>query len=450
MRCLIVELPPPHADAATLSGGWRHAWLERLEDPQPPAVRSASLALLPRPERQTLTVAVVPAAALSWHALSLPAALRRGRHSLASVLSGLLEERLLDDPARLHLALGPGTAAAQGDAPVWVAACDREWLRQRLQTLAQAGLVVERLLPELPPPAQGRQLWLTGADEDSGQLWCADARQGVWSLPLAALQTTDSLQALGLPPVAAAPGAADATPEPLAVQAEPALARWAQTRLETDPVLADAGQRWLQALASGWDLAQFDFALGRGTRRLQALRQGVSRLLLAPAWRPARWGLGLLLAVQLAGLNLWAWRVQADWTAQRNAMAAIVTETFPALNLVIDAPRQMQREVERLAQATGQRGPQDFESLMQALDPLWPGPLPPTALRYDGQRLRLEGVQLSAAAEARLREQLGAQGYRWQREGANATVELASSVAPATAAAGLAPAALTAPTGARP
>lgn len=444
MRCLIVELPPPPADTAPLSGGWRHAWLERLEDPQPPAVRSASLALLPRPDRQTLTVAVVPAAALSWHALQLPAALRRGKHAMASVLVGLLEERLLDDPARLHLALGPGATTAQADEPVWVAACDRDWLRQRLQTLAQAGLVVERLLPELPPPAQGRQVWLTGADENNGQLWCADAHQGVWSVPLAALQNPEGLQALGLSTAAAdVVSAADSR----TVQAEPALARWSQTWMQTEPVLADAGQRWLQALASGWDLAQFDFALGRGTRRLQALRQGISRLRLAPAWRPARWGLGLLLGVQLAGLNLWAWRAEADWVAQRQALAALVTETFPALPLVIDAPRQMQREVERLAQATGQRGPRDFENLMQVLDPLWPGPLPPTALRYDGQRLRLEGVQLSPAAEARLREQLGAQGYRWQRDGAQATLELASSPA-APSSAGRP--ALPPPTGARP
>ena len=410
MRCLIVELPPPHADATTLGSGWRHALLERLEEPSPPILRSTSPALLPRPARQTLTVAVVPAAALSWQRVQLPAALRRGKHPLGTVLAGLLEERLLDDTDRLHLAVGPETA----DERIWVAACDRDWLRQRLQQLAQAGLMVERLLPELPPPASGRQLWLTGPDTDNGHLWCADASQGVWSVPLDALADTDSLQAMGLGPEQS---------EKPAVQCEPALARWAQTRLQTEPVLADAGTRWLQALASGWDLAQFDFALGRGARRLQAVRQGLGRLLQAPAWRPARWGLGLLIVSQLAGLNLWAWRAEADWAAQRQALGALVSQTFPSLTLVIDAPRQMQREVERLAQATGQLGPRDFESLVQALDTAWPGPLPPAALRYDGQRLRLEGVQLAAAAEERLRQQLHTQGYRWQREGAIATLE---------------------------
>ena len=49
---------------------------------------------------------------------------------LRSILEGLLEDRLLDDPAQLHFALQPG---ARAGSPVWVAVCDRSWLRDHLQ-----------------------------------------------------------------------------------------------------------------------------------------------------------------------------------------------------------------------------------------------------------------------------------------------------------------------------
>ncbi len=54
---------------------------------------------------------------------------------LRSILEGLLEDRLLDDPAQLHFALQPG---ARAGSPVWVAVCDRSWLRDHLQALEAA------------------------------------------------------------------------------------------------------------------------------------------------------------------------------------------------------------------------------------------------------------------------------------------------------------------------
>lgn len=402
MRCLIIELPlpsPTGAPTGASAGTWRHAVLERLEEATVPTVRSASLDLLPRPDKQTLVVALVPAAALSWHRIELPAALRRGKHALPAVLAGLLEERLLEDPALMHLALPP--QGPQDDRP-WVAACQRPWLQQQLQTLQSAGFAVDRIVPGLCPPTTGRQAWACGEDAGNGVLWCMDAVQGVWPLPLAALQTADSLALVG----------------PLdRLQADAGLAQWAQERLQTTPTLGSPGARWLQALQSGWDLAQFDLAQSRSARRWQGLRQGLARLWRAPAWRPARWGLTALVLAQLAGLNLWALSARADWQRQQQAQQEIVRGTFPQLSLVIDAPLQMQREVDRLRQGSGQLAAQDFEAMLSALDKHWPASTPPTRLRYDGGSLTLEGLNLPAPAQDTLGRALQAEGYRWQIQG---------------------------------
>ena len=407
MRCLIIELPLPSETAAP-SGPWRHAWLERLEETTAPTVRSASLDLLPRPDKQTLVVALVPAAALSWHRIELPAALRRGKHALPAVLAGLLEERLLEDPSLMHLALPSQTA--QDDRP-WVAACQRPWLQQQLQALQSAGFAVDRIVPELCPPATGRQAWACGEDTGTGVLWCMDAVQGIWPLPLAALRTADDLATVG----------------PLdRLQADAGLAHWAQERLQTPPILGSRGTRWLQALQSGWDLAQFDLAQSRSARRWQGLRQGLLRLWTTSAWRPARWGLAALLAAQLAGLNLWALTARADWQRQQQAQQDIVRSTFPQLSLVIDAPLQMQREVDRLRQGSGQLSEQDFEAMLSALDKHWPASTPPARVRYDGSSLILEGLNLPAPAQDTLSRALQTEGYRWhtQEQGQTATLRV--------------------------
>jgi general secretion pathway protein L len=409
MRCLLIELPLPGAEGASPSGVWRHAQLLRLEDPSEPPLRASSLHLLPRPDRQTQVVGVIPSAALSWHRVAVPPALRRSKHPLPAVLAGLLEDRLLDEPARLHLAIGPQSGP---EDPLWVAACDRAWLHERLRQLQQTGIRVDRLVPEMVPPASGREAWLVGDDTHSGWFWSCDALQGVWRQPVAGLMDAGSGARLG---------------RFERIQSEPALAQWAQHKLDTQPVLGTTATRWLQALDSRWDLAQFDLALGRRARHWRSAREALARLAFAPAWRAARWGLFAVLATQLLGLNLWAMQMRADWAHQQQALTALVTRTFSHLTLVIDAPLQMQREVDRLRQATGQLGPRDLETLLAALEPVWPATQPPTALRYDGNRLTLEGLNLPPPAAQSLALKLQAAGHTWQLQGATGTLQPAGA-----------------------
>ena len=51
--------------------------------------------------------AVVPAAALSWHCVTLPSGLHKQKNRLLPALQALMEEHLLDEPEAMHLAIQP-------------------------------------------------------------------------------------------------------------------------------------------------------------------------------------------------------------------------------------------------------------------------------------------------------------------------------------------------------
>ena len=82
----------------------------------------------------------------------------------------------------------------------------------------------------------------------------------------------------------------------------------------------------------------------------------------APTWKPVRWGLVALVALQVLGLNALAWRESSALNAQQASLQNILKTTFPSVTLVIDAPLQMQREVDVLQQKSGAASSTDFES----------------------------------------------------------------------------------------
>ena len=353
---------------------------------------SAPLALLPRVPRQTEVVAVVPASALSWHRVTLPAGLGRNNARLQAALQGLLEDKLLQDLQQVHLAMQPHW---QSGEPAWVAACDKVWLKAHLQALQDTGLSVQRIVPEFAPPDSGTQ-WHALGDADSGWLWCCNDAHGVTGWPIAA----DAL----LPPdwIAGA-----------SLQAEPSLARWAQTRTESPVQLVDSANHWLTAARGSWNLAQFELQSDARTRQLQDLRRWAGTLARSPQWRPARWGLVMLLLSQLAGLPTWAWITRQQWQAEQERWTQILQQTFPKVTVVVDAPLQMAREVARLRQGSGQLTPQDFESQLQALgQALPPSVAGPAKLNFQDGQLQWPRLSLDVAQQAGLEQALQRQGYR--------------------------------------
>lgn len=351
-------------------------------------------ALLPDPGRAGEVVAVVPVRALSWQRITLPQGLPlNNAQRLRAVLEGLLEDRLLDEPAQLHFALQPGAKAGEA---AWVAVCDRAWLRAHLQALEAAGRPVARIAPEFAPGEETAQYHALGTPEDAHILATAQgADHGLTLLPLAAAP-------LLMPPDAP-------------VQAEPAVAALAERLLGRPVQIATASDRALRAARGNWDLAQLDLAGHSGsTRVLRKALSGFNTFLRAPQWRAARWGAALLVVAHLAGLNTWAWQERQSLKAQQAGIHSALTQTFPQIKVVVDAPVQMEREVARLRQATGSVSPRDLEPLMAAAGQALPPGVQPTGLDYANGELRLRGIALPPDAATPLRERLGAAGYQAQ------------------------------------
>ncbi|WP_137892844.1 type II secretion system protein GspL [Ramlibacter sp. 2FC] len=405
MSSLILTLPASDADP---QAGYAYALTP--DGQQLGSHASAPAALLPAPGRGGEVVAVVPAGRLSWHSVELPRGVGPGSTRLRPVLESLLEDRLLDEPEQLHLALAPDASAG---ARAWVAACDRAWLRGHLQALEAAQRPVARIVPELAPATGPTQCHAVGEPGQASLLLTGEAAGGtVLVLPLSAAALSlaaPEIEAHGL--LTAEPG--------LAAETEQLLQRKAELR--TQP------QRALLATQSAWDLAQFEFGGSgrhRAARRLAAAWQDFRH---AAAWRPARWGLALLLLAQLAGLNAWAWRTEAAMKARQAAIRDTLSQTFPQVRLVVDAPLQMAREVAALRQATGATSGRDLEAMLAALGQALPPGQGIGAIEYSAGAARFKGLQLGAAELGELGKSLRPLGYQAHAEGDSLLLQAAET-----------------------
>jgi general secretion pathway protein L len=178
--------------------------------------------------------------------------------------------------------------------------------------------------------------------------------------------------------------------------AEPAVAQLAEQVLQHPPVLQHPAERWLRAARSAWDLAQFDFSSSGRTRALKKLGTAWADLLAAPQWRPARWGAVLLVALNVIGLNAWAWRERSALEDKREDVRKTLTQTFPQVKVVVDAPVQMEREVAALRQLTSATSGRDLEALLGALSGASPPQRPVSTLEFANGELRLKGLAYSA------------------------------------------------------
>ena len=362
--------------------------------------------LLPSAERGSEVVAVVSAGQLSWHSVELPRGIGAGSPRLRAVLENLLEERLLDDPGQLHLALAPGTASS---GPVWVAVCDRAWLRSHLQALEAAHCPVTRIVPEFEPETGPLQLHVIGEPDLPQLLATGEALGSVMRLPLSAA---------GL---ALLPAIAD--DQDLQVLAEPGVAALAEQLLQRKVSLLTRPQRWLDAAGSSWDLAQFDLASSSRSRTFKRLSSIGREWLQSPVWRPARWGVVLLLAANLLGLNAWAWKEQSALQSGRAAAQAMLTQTFPQIKVVVDAPLQMEREVAALRQATGASSGRDLETMLAAVGSALPADRAAGAIEFSAGEARIRGLRLSAQEGSALAIRLKSQGFTARLEGDVLTVK---------------------------
>lgn len=373
MSTLVLHLP-----LARNGGATEYRYTLSADGHQATRHGTAAASTLPAVGRASEIVALVPVRALSWQRVTLPPGVGLNSPRLRNVLEGLLEDRLLDDPAQLHFALEPG---ARPGASVWVAVCDRAWLRDALQALEAAGRPVARVVPELSPGATDAVLVLGTCPEDALLAATPGPDQGVVLLPLAAAS-------MALTWLAADP------PPPLV--AEPAVAALAEQALGRSAQLQTEHERALLAARSPWDLAQMDLASSGRTRTLRKAGSLAGQLLRAPQWRAARWGAAVLLLAHLAGLNAWAWQERQMLAAKKAAAHNALTQTFPQVKVVVDPPTlQMERELAQLRQAAGGLAPRDLEVLLAAAAQALPAQAQPSAIDFGAGELRLKGLNLT-------------------------------------------------------
>jgi general secretion pathway protein L len=191
-------------------------------------------------------------------------------------------------------------------------------------------------------------------------------------------------------------------------------------------MLQSAAQRWVKSSQSAWDLAQGEWAQGRAQRAQRQVLAAWQTLLHAPAYKPVRWGLLVLVALQVLGLNALAWQESRALNAQQASLQSILQTTFPSVTLVIDAPLQMQREVDALQQKSGSASSTDLEPLLAALAGVLPAGQTPQQIHFANHALRLQGVALdnNAAGLARLK----AQGLSLRQDGTDTWVLQAEGV----------------------
>lgn len=347
---------------------------------------SVPAAQLPHAE----TVIAIPALGdVAWRRVVLPRAGRQMRTALA----GLLEESLLDEPDGLHFALEPETVG--GDA-AWVAITSRAWLAEQLAQLDAAHIFVDRVAPlawpEMPPRGHFHEAGVAGGPVVLS--WSHP--DGVTELPL------DGGLSRALFPASLVQSSHWSATPGVAEQAE----RW----LGTAVTVCTPAQHALGVLHNPWNLRQFELA--PRTRGIRALRL-LYRNLMRRQWRPVRWGLAGLVAVQLLGLNVLALQRNQQLKQSKVELEVTLKKAFPQVRAVLDAPVQMRRETDALRASAGRAGEQDLEVLLAAAATAWPadrGPL--EGLTFEPGRLTLSSNGWSDAQIQQFRSQLRSEGWQ--------------------------------------
>jgi general secretion pathway protein L len=305
-------------------------------------------------------VVVLDAGDVAW----LPATLPRAPASrLRQALLGLLEDQLLDD--ELHFAVVPALLPAQNPPRGHFSPDPDDQQRLRLDWSDAAGAVQLRV------------------DGSLARARTAAAPDAHWT-------------------------------------ASPACAAAAEAWLGHPVAARGDAEQALASLAGGWNLRQFDLAPRH--RGAGALKDGWRRFL-APTWRPVHIGLLALLAINLVGLNAWAWQQQRALGERRQAMVDLLRSAHPQVRAVLDPPLQMTRETDRLRASAGQAGDDDLETLLAVAAAAWPDDEPPVAgLQFQPGRLVLDIDGWDEERIAAFRDQVAPAGWQVGTEGTRMTL----------------------------
>jgi general secretion pathway protein L len=406
MSVLVVLMPMPARAAdsdvqgvgAAVPGRRDTPWRWALSDDGRQVTRQGEDPPALWPRADTL-VALVPPQALSWASLDLPK-VPAGR--MRAALSGALEEGLLEEPEHLHFALPP---QARPGRRCTIALLARAPLSAALQAAEAAGRDIDRVVPLFEPGPTPRAHFQQAAHDGPAatQLVWAD-EGGVATVPLEG----DGAREL-VPPASAQQAENPSAGPAITWTCTPAAAARAEAWSGRPVPVVPEWQPGLEAAGSAWELRQFDLAPGH--RGLRQGRDAWRRFWSAP-WRPLRLGLAAAVVVNVLGLHAWSWQQQHAVRAAQQAQVSLLQSTHPQIRVVLDAPLQMQRELDRLRQAAGQPGEADLEAALAAAAAAWPaGQAPPQALRYERGRLTLSAAGLDETQVSSMNERLQPLGW---------------------------------------
>jgi general secretion pathway protein L len=283
-------------------------------------------ALEPPPARGACEL-VLPAELVTLARVPVPAAQRR---RLGSALHYLVEDLVLSEPERVHVA----QAAASPPGHLCLGIVDRAWLQAVLARLARSGLVPQRALAEtlLPPLQPGA--WTVVLDGD-GSFVRTGASEGF------ALDRNEPPASLLLALQASAPS------KIVMHGARPAWAWGLGVPVESAPAWD-----WIEPIED------IPLDLLEGSQKNHSGR-----------WKRTAALAAALAIIGVAGLGL-------QWAAERHErkslaaqMSALYRETFGPQAVLLDPPLQMGRALTALRQQHGKPNPSDFLALLEKIPP---------------------------------------------------------------------------------
>ena len=136
-----------------------------------------------------------------------------------------------------------------------------------------------------------------------------------------------------------------------------------------------------------------------------------------PAWRLTRWGLAGLLLANLVGLNAWAWHQTNSLETKRQQVKSVLSQTFPRVRTIVDAPVQMERELALLRQASGALSGRDMEVMLGAIGGALPDGQVLTSIEFSSGEAVVRGPALDASQVALVSGKLSGLGYSARLDG---------------------------------
>lgn len=327
--------------------------------------------------------------------LSSLALSRKALRQLQGALSNALEDKLMLDPALVHVALGK----PQADAVNPVAAIEIAWLEQTLALCRQHGIEPYGAIPET-------LLWQ--GDAPAGQ-WCAR-----WTNQAGFVRTGASAGFalddgdVETPPLALQLALAEARrngnlPDSIALASDVAVDVAAWSRKLECPVQLQTLQA--DPLPPALNLLQGPYASRRrGSRGWFVDLAGSAQI---GKFRLAAGLLAAALGVHvLATLADWG-RLAYENKQLRGEMRQVFQATFPQTRAIVDPTLQMRRQLADLRRAHGYADTGDFLHGLNALSGQVGGV---NGMQYENARLTL--LQPRATDLDGLRNTLQSQGYR--------------------------------------